>query len=62
MGRIDAYEKGGIFIYGRMLAENNRLEKEIDTVQKRLEQLPEGKLVYASNGKYRKWYQREKSN
>lgn len=40
-----------------MLAEKERLEQEIEVLQTRLQQLPEGKLVYASNGKYRKWYQ-----
>ncbi len=40
-----------------MLAEKSRLEKEIEILQKRIEQLPEGKLIYASNGDYRQWYQ-----
>ena len=40
-----------------MLAEKERLEKEIVDLQKRLQQLPEGKLIYASNGTNRLWYQ-----
>lgn len=45
-----------------MLAEKNRLEKEITSVSEIFKQLPEGKLVYSSNGKYRKWYQSDGHN
>ena len=40
-------EKEGLIIYERMLAEKERLTKEIEVLQKRLQQLPDGKLVYA---------------
>ena len=40
-----------------MIAEKERLEKERESLLRRTMQLPEGKLIYSSNGKYRKWYQ-----
>lgn len=45
-----------------MTVEKNRLEKEMEALCRRLEELPEGKLVYASNGKYKKWYQSDGHN
>lgn len=40
-----------------MRTEKERLEREIASLKQELQQLPMGKLIYASTGKYRKWYQ-----
>ncbi len=39
-----------------MLAEYERLEKEIETIEKELEKCPDGFLICAKNGNYTKWY------
>ena len=39
-----------------MLSEHQRLTEEIDTLEKQLNALPEGKLIIAGNGDYAKWY------
>ncbi len=44
-------------IYERMLAERNRLQEQINSLQKQIAVLPEGKLVCVHNGKYIKWFQ-----
>ncbi len=50
--------KGGIFIsiYQTMLAEYERLSKEITAIEALLPVLPDGKLLYMRNGDYTKWY------
>lgn len=40
-----------------MLSEYERLGKEIGSIEERLEQLPEGKLICAHNQNHFKWYQ-----
>ncbi|MBE5954624.1 MAG: ATPase [Lachnospiraceae bacterium] len=39
-----------------MLAEYNRLEKEIEKLNKKISQLPNGCLICAKNGSFIKWY------
>ena len=39
-----------------MLTESKRLEKEIDTITKKIEELPKGKISISHTGKYTKWY------
>ena len=46
-----------ITIHNAMISEKNRLEKEIRSIQSKICDLPEGKLVCVHNGKYHKWYQ-----
>ncbi len=41
----------------KMRAEQQRLQQEIVGLQKKIENLPRGKLICARNGKYTKWYQ-----
>lgn len=48
--------KGGIIIYEQMKKESQRLDKELVSIQEKLRELPEGKLVCARNGKHVKWY------
>lgn len=43
-------------IYEKMLKENEKLDSQIHTLQSQLETLPDGKLICASNGKWKKWY------
>lgn len=40
-----------------MLAESKRLEKEIDTLNTQIVELPDGKISISTTGKYSKWYQ-----
>lgn len=40
-----------------MLKEYERLGKQIVELRKRIEELPEGKLISGSNGKYHQWFQ-----
>jgi len=40
-----------------MLKERQRLERQIEAIQKKIEKLPEGKLISGRNGKYHQWYQ-----
>lgn len=42
--------------YEKMLKENEKLDNQIHTLQSQLKTLPDGKLVCASNGKWKKWY------
>ena len=50
--------KGGfITLYERILKERSRLQKQIDSIQIQLEDLPEGKLICSQNGNRVKWYQ-----
>ena len=43
-------------IYEKMIDESCKLEEQIKNIQQQIEEFPEGKLVYASNGKGYKWY------
>ena len=43
-------------LHETMCAERRRLEREIVSLQARLKELPEGKLVCVRNGCYTKWY------
>ena len=43
-------------IYDKIVKEKQRIEKQIETLERQLENLPEGKLVCTKNGKYSKWY------
>lgn len=43
-------------IYDKIVKEKQRIEKQIETLERQLENLPEGKLVCTKNGKYNKWY------
>lgn len=43
-------------IYEQILNESKRLETLIESIQKQLTNLPEGKLICASNGTHYKWY------
>ena len=43
-------------LHETMCAERQRLEREIVSLQARLKELPEGKLVCVRNGCYTKWY------
>ena len=40
-----------------MLREREFLEKEISSVEKKLDSLPPGNLLFSHNGNYLKWYQ-----
>ena len=42
-------------IYEQMLSENQRLQKEISTLEKQLETFPSGKLICTRSNKYFKW-------
>ena len=44
-------------IYEKVLAEHDRLEKEIIELEQQLKEYPEGKLFITRNGKHYKWYQ-----
>mgnify|MGYP007112561181 CR=1 FL=1 len=43
-------------IYEQIISEHQRLEREISSLKKRINELPEGKLICARSGKYTKWY------
>ena len=43
-------------IYDKILKEKQRVETQIETLQTKLKDFPEGKLVCTKNGKYNKWY------
>lgn len=43
-------------IYEKMCSEHQRLEQEITSIQKKICELPEGKLICTRNGNYIKWY------
>jgi len=44
-------------IYQQILAEKQRLEKEIQLLQQQIEAYPKGRLTHAKNGNYHRWYQ-----
>ncbi|MBO5070919.1 MAG: ATPase [Roseburia sp.] len=50
---------GGIIItiYERMIFERQRLEKEIESIQSKMKEFPDGKLICTHNGSNVKWYQ-----
>lgn len=43
-------------IYDQMVKEKQRIEKQIATLQTKLKDFPDGKLVSSHTGKYSKWY------
>ncbi len=43
-------------IYEKILKERKRLEKQVEELQSQIDDLPEGKLICASNRKWQKWY------
>lgn len=45
-----------------MLAERQRIEKEIQRINAEIEQLPKGRLLCSRNGRYHKWYQTDGKN
>ena len=47
-------------LHETMCAERQRLEREIVSLQARLKELPEGKLVCVRNGCYTKWYRSDR--
>ena len=48
--------------YKKALAENQRLEQEILSIQEKIAKLPVGKLICTRNGNYIKWYQSDGKN
>jgi hypothetical protein len=48
--------KGGDYIYQKMLKESRMLDVQIEKIKKKIEQLPEGKLLRGKNGKYQQWF------
>ena len=50
--------KGGIFtIYERMQSEFKRIDNQINSLKKKLQELPTGKLICSKNQNRYKWYQ-----
>lgn len=49
-------------VYERMLAESQRLEKEIQSIEEQLKVLPKGNLFCARNGNHFKWYRSNEHN
>lgn len=49
-------------IYERMLAESQRLEAQINSLQAQLKQFPKGKIFCTRNGNRYKWYQSDGKN
>ena len=43
-------------IYDKVMAEHQKLEKQIKVLQTQIEKCPDGKLICAANGKNYKWY------
>lgn len=43
-------------LYDRMIYEQQKLEKQIASLQEKLKSFPDGKLICTHNGKYHKWY------
>ena len=43
-------------LYNNAIKECQGLEKEILALQKKIDKLPQGKLICAANGKHIKWY------
>ncbi len=48
--------RGGDFIYQKMLKESRRLEEQTKGLKNLIENLPTGKLISGSNGKYQQWF------
>lgn len=48
--------KGGDFIYQKMLKESRRLDEQIKRLKRKIERLPAGKLISGWNGKYQQWF------
>ncbi len=44
-------------IRSKMIAEQQRLEKELESIQNKIGELPNGKLICVHNGDYIKWHQ-----
>ena len=51
-----SYE-GGVTIYNKLIEQQHSLENQIAVLEQEISNLPEGKLIYTSNGKYFKCYQ-----
>ena len=43
-------------IYDKISKEKQRVETQIETLQTKLKDFPEGKLICSNTGKYSKWY------
>lgn len=43
-------------IYDKIVKEKQRIEKQIETLETKLKNFPDGKLVCSHTGKYSKWY------
>ena len=46
-----------LLIYAHMLSKTKQLEKQIQDLQSRLKEFPDGKLICTRNGEHYKWYQ-----
>lgn len=44
-------------IHERMLTEHQRLQKELQTIQTKIDELPEGSIFCSKNNRYYKWFQ-----
>ena len=56
--RNDTNAKGGDgMLYSRIQKEHARLEEQMLELQRKLEKLPEGKLICCKDGKGYRWYQ-----
>lgn len=44
-------------IKNKIISEKQHLEKEIESIQNKINKLPDGKLVFVHNGKYIRWHQ-----
>ncbi len=44
-------------IYEQIRSEQQRLEQKLTSIQDKIQQLPEGKLICSRNGNYTKWFQ-----
>lgn len=49
-------------LYERIVKERHRLQQQIDSIQARLSNLPDGKLICSQNGNRIKWYQSDGHN
>ena len=48
--------KEGDIIYQKMLKESRKLEEQIKKLKRKIEELPDGKLMRGTNGKYGQWF------
>ena len=46
-------------LYERIEKENNRLRKEIDSIQKQLKTMPKGEIQCVQDGEFQRWYLKE---